>query len=281
MEHGTQTKVALAATAAALALGVASARAASPAASEVSPSWAGYVATAPEGFTHVSGGWTVPAVRCRGARTATSAAWVGLGGFASKEPKVQQVGTDSNCDAAGHPKYFAWFEVVPYPAYTIASKVEPGDEMAGAVTLLPGNVELRLADRTRGWTFARRISWASPDKSSAEWVIEAPALCVRYVCARPSLADFGAVTFRDAAAAVAGGHAGPLAGGAWALTGLTLVPHAQSGTMGVEDQVGQQPATTPDRPPISPAGASPGAVAPGGSAFTIAWAADERRAPRR
>jgi hypothetical protein len=279
MERGTRTTAFLAVIAAAIAaaFGAAAARADSPPAGEVSRSWAGYVATGAVAFTRVSGEWTVPAVRCHGERNASSAAWIGLGGYGSKEPKVQQVGTDSNCDAAGEPKYFAWFEVVPYPAYTIAGKVRPGDEMAGSVALLAGSVELRLADRTRGWSFSRRISWPSPDTASAEWVIEAPAMCVRYACARPSLADFGAVTFRGAAAAVAGGHAGPLAGGAWSVTGLRLVPQAQTGTLGVEDQGGGQPATPVDRPPISPAGAAPGPVAPGGSVFTIAWSAAERR----
>jgi hypothetical protein len=276
MELGTRTKAALVVIASALALGAAAARAGSPPAGEVSRSWGGYVATGPLAFTQVTGEWTVPAVRCHGERNASSAAWIGLGGYGSKEPKVQQVGTDANCDAAGKPAYLAWFEVVPYPAYTIAGKVQPGDEMAGSVALVPGNVELRLADRTRGWSFSRRISWPSPDSASAEWVIEAPALCVRYTCARPSLADFGAVTFRAAAAAVAGGHAGPLAGGVWSLTALRLVPQAQIGTLGVEDQGGGQPTTTVDRPAISPAGAEPGPVAPGGTAFTIAWSADER-----
>jgi hypothetical protein len=84
-------------------------------------------------------------VHCRlGDRGASSAVWVGLGGFVTATPKVEQVGTDSNCNRSGRPSYLAWFEVVPYPAYTIRSKVGPGDVVFGSVRLLPRRVELRL-----------------------------------------------------------------------------------------------------------------------------------------
>jgi hypothetical protein len=281
------TKLTFLAAAAALAVSAVggAARAGAPAASVVSRSWAGYVATAPAGrtlsFTSAAGEWTVPTVRCaRGDRSASSAAWVGLGGYASRTPKVQQVGTDSNCDSSGAPTYSAWFEVVPYPAYSIDETVRPGDAMAGSVRILAGNVELRLSDRTRGWSFVRTISWPEPDTSSAEWVIEAPATCLRYRCFRPGLANFGAVAFHHVAA-VAGGRTGTLVSRAWKATPLRLVPVAQSGTLGVEDQVGQAPPSPDDRPPISPAGASPTPAADAGASFTIAWAADERGARRR
>ena len=194
----------------------------------VSRSWAGYVATAPAGgpqsFTSVTGAWHVPAARCRrGDLGAASAVWVGLGGYASSAPKVEQVGTDSNCAAPGEPRYVAWFEVVPYPAYSIAKKVRPGDSIVGSVRIIAGSVELRLDDRTRGWSFVRRISWPDPDASSAEWVIEAPATCVKFRCARPPLANFGSVTF-DRVAATANGRAGTLTERRWQVAPIRLVP---------------------------------------------------------
>ena len=265
------------ATALAVGLGMAAAAAADPSSAlVVSKSWAGYVATAPArgvmSFTSVTGTWIVPAARCALTdRGASSAVWVGLGGYSSAAPKVQQVGTDSNCDASGEPRYFAWFEVVPYPAYPVAETVRPGDSMVGSVRILAGSVELRLADRTRRWSFVRRISWPEPDTSSAEWVVEAPATCIRFRCVRPPLANFGSVTIRKVAV-VANGRVGTLAGSAWTVTPIRLVPVAQTGALGVEDESPRASVAQPDDPPSSPAGATPGLLARG-RRFAISWVA--------
>ena len=221
----------------------------------------------------VTGAWHVPAARCRrGDLGAAPAVWVGLGGYASSAPKVQQVGTESNCAAPGEPRYVAWFEVVPYPAYSIAKKVRPGDSIVGSVRILAGSVELRLDDRTRGWSFVRRISWPEPDASSAEWVIEAQATCVKFRCARPPLANFGSVTF-DRVAAIANGRAGTLTEHRWQVAPIRLVPVAETGTLGVEEHGIQPQASPPDKPPSSPAGATPGSATASGSSFAISWVA--------
>jgi Peptidase A4 family len=262
------TVVATAFAASALAALAASALAALvvSASAAVTPNWAGYAVTSPAGetvsFTRVAGVWTEPSVTCTAEEAGTaSAVWVGLGGYRPGAHELEQVGTNANCDASAHPTYFAWFEVVPYPATTIELAVRPGDTIAASVAVLPGTARLRVEDRTRGWTFARDITWASPDTSSAEWVVEAPATCVRFSCSEPRLADFGSVTIRDIAA-TGNGHTGTLAGNAWKVTRVELAP----GVMRV-------PTFNPDAPTPAKARATshatPGPVEDSGTAFTV------------
>ena len=157
----------------------------------VTPNWSGYVAGAPVKssfahpyFTSVTGTWTVPTADCAHAKgEASSTVWVGLGGYATRDQ--EEVGTDSNCTATGKRVYYAWFELVPYLSYqafpNITDKVSPGDTITGLVKILsPTLVELRVQNRTRGWIFMRKITFSSQDSSTADWVVEAPADCVKY-----------------------------------------------------------------------------------------------------
>jgi hypothetical protein len=244
---------------AALALAVAASAA-------VTPNWAGYAVTSRAGetvsFTRVAGMWTVPTVTCTDEDAGTaSAVWVGLGGYRPGARSLEQVGTDANCDSSARPTYFAWFEVVPYPATTIELTVRPGDTIAASVRILPETARLRVENRTRGWTFARDISWASPDTSSAEWVVEAPATCVRFSCSEPRLADFGSVRIHDVSV-VGNGRAGTLAVGPWKVTRVALAP----GLMRVPTFNPDAP--TPPRQRAS-SRATPGPVDGRGTAFTV------------
>jgi hypothetical protein len=254
------------AAAAAILLGGSTLVLAASAPAAVTPNWAGYVATSPAGdrvsFTRVAGVWTEPTVSCTDEDAGTaSAVWVGLGGYRPGARELEQVGTNANCDAAAKPAYFAWFEVVPYPATTIGLAVRPGDTIAASVAVLPGTARLRVENRTRGWTFARDIAWASPDTSSAEWVVEAPATCVRFSCSEPRLADFGSVTIREASA-TGNGRAGTLAAGRWRTTRVELAP----GLMRV-------PTFNPDAPTPprqrATSRASPGPIDRAGTRFTV------------
>ena len=221
----------------------------------VNPQWAGYVVTAPHvAFTNATATWTQPAVRCtHGATPALSAVWVGLGGYASTV--LEQVGVSANCDAAGKAGYFAWFELVPDTAHTIDEKVAAGDTIAASVTRLKLNlVELRIENRTRRWTFVRKITWDASESSSAEWIVEAPYSCVRFSCRPAPLANFGSVTLRDVEA-VGNGSRGTLAAPTWTTTAISLVPCAS-------------------KPSGSRAGAIPGASSRDGGTFAIAWARD-------
>jgi hypothetical protein len=244
---------------------------------QVSPNWSGYAATARSAtasFTSVSGEWVEPKVTCRHRDAgASSAVWVGLGGLAGPTGKVQQVGTDANCDDAGRPVYYAWFEVVPFPAYTISRRLEPGDAISASVSVVPGAVAMRVTNRTRHWTFLRKISWSTPDTSSAEWIVEAPAACKRFDCKQAALANFGSVRMTKVGA-VAGSSSGTLTSRRWSVVRLKLVPAAITSKIANGGALPPLPpghVTTASGPPRSPAGAKATETSADGRSFTIAW----------
>ena len=249
----------------------------------VSPNWSGYVAKAPTTssftepyFTRVTGTWTVPPAHCGRAkeRDASSTVWVGIGGYATRNQ--EEVGTDSNCSKSGKPIYYAWFELVPYLSYqtfpNIKDKVEPGDTVTGLVQIVsPTLVKLQIRNRTRGWTFTRKITFSSQDTSTADWVVEAPATCIQYTCKQASLANFGAVTMRDISA-VARGAAGTLRDPRWKVLPVRLVPSKLivptiSPTATVAGPGGKRGQAK------SPAGATPGPVSRDGKSFSLKWVA--------
>ncbi len=231
---------------------------------ELNPFWSGYVLTAPKGgqvsFTSVSGTWTVPTVSC-GARDATSSAvWVGLGGYATKV--LEQVGVNANCDAKGHPLYFAWYELVPDIARLISRKVVPGDTITSSVRITHfALVTLHVENQTQHWSFTRRITWGGSDTASAEWITEAPNNCLRSLCRVASLANFGRVTF-EKIAATGNGLPGTLSNPRWTAIRLRLVP-------GVQTPLGSGSALQSD----SHAGATPGTISADGRTFGISWIA--------
>ena len=78
----------------------------------------------------MTGTWTEPTVTCeRGDAGASSAVWVGLGGYGTRS--LEQVGVNANCDAKGRPLYFAWYEIVPDIARNINGRVMPGATRSG------------------------------------------------------------------------------------------------------------------------------------------------------
>ncbi len=229
----------------------------------VSSRWSGYVVHGPKvSYTSATATWTEPTLHCRrGTSKALSAVWVGLGGYTSDA--LEQVGVSANCDKNGHAKYFAWFELVPDIAHPIGEKVSAGDTITGLVKLHGLNlVELRIENRTRHWSFVRKITWGTADASSAEWVAEAPFSCLRFKCHTVPLANFGSVTFREVAA-TGNGSRGTLTNPTWTTTPLTLVPCAPTRSSGR----GLERADRRAGPP----GASPGTIAGHGSRFSISW----------
>ncbi len=247
----------------------------------VSPNWAGYVATAPKEdvsyghpyFTAVSGTWTVPAARCGHPKAKSySTVWVGLGGYASRNQ--EEVGTDSNCTATGKPFYYAWFELVPYLSYktfpNIESKVYAGDTLTGLVKVLtPTLVLLQLRDRTQHWTFSKKITFSSQDTTTADWVAEAPAECIKLTCAQASLANFGTVRIRNISA-VARGSSGNLRNPRWKVIPVKLVPGELLVPRLSTTATAVGPGGKKGRAK-SPAGATPGPVSRDGSSFSLKW----------
>jgi hypothetical protein len=73
---------------------------------------------------------------------------------------------------------------------------------------------------------------STPDVTSAEWIVEAPAGCDSSgSCWQLPLADFGSVRFTHARATGASGHSGTISDSAWAATKMNL-SQARSGGNG-------------------------------------------------
>jgi hypothetical protein len=121
-----------------------------------------------------------------------AAFWVGLDGYSSDT--VEQTGTDSDCDGNNNPSYYAWFEFYPNPSYEVMS-VNPGDVISASVVYSSGEFTVTLIDKTTGLGFRTSSKVAGAQRSSAEWIAEAPCCTVRPRDGILPLADFVTVDF--------------------------------------------------------------------------------------
>ena len=156
-----------------------------------STNWSGYAVTGPSGsVSKAKGSWVVPAVQ--GSCTSTnqySSFWVGIDGFSSGT--VEQIGTDSDCQN-GAPVYYAWFEFYPHPSFLVNSvPIHPGDLISASVNYANGRFTVSLMDETTGQSFSTSTKMNSAQRSSAEWIAEAPASSGGIL----PLADFGLIDF--------------------------------------------------------------------------------------
>lgn len=259
-----------------------------------SSNWAGYAARrVGVDFKRISGAWTVPAVDCSATSSATySANWVGLGGYATGSPALEQLGTESDCGADGKATYEGWFEVVPDVASTARLTLRPGDQVFASVTVAPRTkvVTLTLADLTRRTKATKIIRADAVDLSSAEWIVEAPSLCFGSAsssCRQTALARFGATGFTSARATTTAGHAGGILDSAWNAVGITLQPEQTASGRGGSSGPGSGPgargawgpggdddpgASTTQATTTGAGSATPGAVSADGSAFGVTYA---------
>jgi hypothetical protein len=211
----------------------------------VSPHWAGYVTTGGS-FTEVQATWVQPQVRCD--RPDSSASfWIGLGGATANATGLEQIGTSADCSSNFLPSYSAWYELIPVPAAPVELPitVSPGETVSATVAVREGAVMLAIRNISTGEASAVETVVDDVDLSSAEWIAEAPSACVMH-CATLPLADFGAVSFREASA-VAAAHAGAIRDSAWVAHPMKLF-------------------TTRRRP-----AALPSALAADGASFTVRW----------
>ena len=232
----------------------------------VSSNWAGY-AVHGASFRSVWASWRQPQVVCARGQTTYSAYWVGLGGFSQNAQALEQIGTDADCTSSGRATYSAWYELVPRASVDITSlTIRAGDRLSASVDVRGHAVKVRLANLTRGRTFARTVTASQVDTTSAEWIVEAPSLCDTQLsfCETQSLANFGTAQFADAKATTAAGHTGPIADAAWHQTAISL-----SGASGGPDFGPQR--FTRDR--SNGAGATPSALSASGSSFMVSYAA--------
>jgi hypothetical protein len=217
------TIIVIAAACAALGLGGVNAGAARAATTNVvSVNWAGYAVTGAK-YRRVTGSWTVPRGACTPGSTSDSAAWLGLGGFATTSRALEQIGTEFTCTSSGQARYSAWYELVPAPSVTIPMKVHAGDRVSASVTVSGTLVSLVLSNRTTGARFAKSLHVSAPDVTSAEWIVEAPSICTPDgACQVLALNNFGTTRFTRAHATSTGGHTGTPAHRPWTTTAITL-----------------------------------------------------------
>lgn len=182
-----------------------------PATLTYSGNWSGYaVNTGPGAVSQVTGSWVVPTVSTNVA--GYSSAWVGIDGFSSST--VEQTGTDSDY-VNGQAQYYAWYEMYPAGFVKLSLAISPGDTISASVSnTSPGQFVLSLTDVTTGKSFSTTQTSSQAQRSSAEWILEAPSSTAGIL----PLANFGTINF-SGASAVVNGTSGP-ADNSW--SGSTL-----------------------------------------------------------
>ena len=139
-----------------------------------SSNWSGYAVTgARNSVSDVKGSWIVPAVTCASTNQYASF-WIGIDGYNSNT--VEQIGTDSDC-RSGAPTNYAWYEFYPHWSYgiTLNAPILAGDTMSAEVKSTAGGVfTVSLTDITNGQSFSTSVKMNNAQRSSAEWIAEAP-----------------------------------------------------------------------------------------------------------
>ncbi|HEY5099361.1 MAG TPA: G1 family glutamic endopeptidase [Gaiellaceae bacterium] len=209
-----------------------------------STNWAGY-AVSGSTFTDVKGTWVQPAAVCTGVATSSySAFWVGIGGLVGSDGGLEQTGTESDC-RNGQPVYAAWYELLPDGSVSAPLTISAGDTISAEVSIDGAAVTLTLIDVTTDQTFTTQATPSVLDTSSAEWIAEAPSRCFSTDhCAQLPLANFGTIEF-SGSSTTANGHVGTISDQSWSATSIELGGIAGS--------------------------ASPAALSPDGSDFTVAF----------
>jgi hypothetical protein len=177
--------------------------------STISHNWSGYAVAAGkhQHFNYVHSTFVQPVVTCSGKKDAFFSAWVGLDGFTSGT--VEQEGTAVHCAGPGRltPVYSAWYEMYPDFSHTVFN-VHPGDIMDATTSYSGGHFTLTIADLTTGKSFTNVATCAACERSSAEWIVERPALCSDPTCSSAFLTrlpNFGTITMGGDEASVDGG----------------------------------------------------------------------------
>jgi|GEM_PF-1339095 len=174
----------------------------------ISENWSGYAVAGKKQYNYVHSTYIQPAITCSGVADQWSSNWVGLDGY--NDQTVEQDGTEAWCGGADNttPKYEAWYEM--YPADSVNEfVVHPGDIIDVAVTYSDTSTDftLTVSDLTTGKTATDSATCATCLRSSAEWIIERPALCNNAFtkCFITELNDFGSTSLTGDEAQVDGG----------------------------------------------------------------------------
>jgi hypothetical protein len=217
--------------------------------------WSGYAVTgSANSITAAQGSWVVPKVTCGGIHSSYGALWVGIDGFSSST--VEQTGTDSDCKL-GKATYYAWSEFYPAPSRSItAFPVRPGDVISASVTYAAGIFTVTIQDMTAGTTFSIVGTVANAMRSSAEFIVEAPAICL-LKCSVTKLSNFGTASFGSDNTGVSGINCGVAVNG-------VMAPLGSYGSA-VQD------ITMVSRSNANVVKAQPSSLSTDGTSFTVQW----------
>jgi len=154
-----------------------------------SENWSGYAVTG-SSFTEAEGSWVVPKADCAKTPNTYAAFWVGIDGYSSKT--VEQTGTLIVC-VGKSPVYYSWYEFYPKPL-TLISKVpvSPGDSISAQVTYSGSEFTINLTNETTGKAYSASAEVSGAERSSAEWIAEAPTSIISGVL---PLTDFVQASF--------------------------------------------------------------------------------------
>jgi hypothetical protein len=207
-----------------------------------STNWSGYSSyRTGTTFTDVKGTWVQPSASCPNNKKKYSSFWVGIDGYTSST--VEQTGTESDC--VGRASYYAWYEFYPNPSVRISMTISPGNTISAEVSASGSSFTVKLTNVTTGSSFTKTQTVSSAQKTSAEWVAEAPSSCF-IQCSVLPLANFGTVNF-SGSYATGNGHTGSISDASWSNDSITMV--TQSGTVK----------------------AQPSGLSPDGTAFSVTW----------
>jgi len=159
--------------------------------SVTSTNWSGFAVTGPtNSVTDAKGSWIVPSIQ--GSCSSTnqySSFWVGIDGYSSGT--VEQTGTDSDCQG-GVPTYYAWYEFYPHPSFIFSSlTIHPGDRISAEAHFSGRTFTVTITDTTTGQSASKSAKVNSAQRSSAEWIAEAPSSSGGVL----PLANFGTASF--------------------------------------------------------------------------------------
>ncbi len=172
----------------------------------ISENWSGYAALASKPFTYAHTRFVQPAVTCDGKANRWTSNWVGLDGFSNGT--VEQDGTFAACLGKNNmtPQYVAWYEMFPAGSVSVFN-VKAGDVIDALVRFSGGKFHLKVSDLTSGKSASKTAACAQCKRTSAESIIERPALCNNSFtkCFITALANFGTATMSKNWAQVAGG----------------------------------------------------------------------------
>jgi hypothetical protein len=163
-----------------------------------SDNWSGYAVTG-SAFTDAKGSWHVPEVNCSKTPNTNSAFWVGIDGY--NNGTVEQNGTSSDCSGTT-PVYYAWYEFFPAAPVVIQDvPVSPGDVISAEISYNGSEFTLYIKNETTGKSHGRTKAVPGAQRSSAEWIAEAPGSSGGGVL---PLADFGKANFGEDKTGVSG-----------------------------------------------------------------------------